>query len=354
MTLAPSQEEVPRRDTGARASESSGDRARDARNHLLGESPAFHEMMARLRRIASAAAPVLIEGETGVGKELAARAIHYLSARRDHPFIPLNCGAIPDNLVESELFGHARGAFTDARQARRGVVMQAHHGTLFLDEVDSLSAKAQVSLLRFLQDYRYRPVGQDYEHSCDVRIVAASNRPLRQLVGNGAFRGDLLYRLDILGLWVPPLRERGGDAVLLAEHFLRQHCAAYQRGEKHLHAATVHWIAHHPWPGNVREVENLMHKLALLEDGDCVLYCGEARPGWPPTPSGDSDANDEWPAFRDAKAQAVSAFEKRYLASLLDRTLGNVSAAARLAGKERRALGKLLRKHGIGASPAPP
>lgn len=317
---------------------------------LVGDAPPFRAMKQHIRRIASAAAPVLIEGETGCGKELAARAIHYLSARRHRPFVPLNCGAIPDHLIETELFGHVRGAFTDAKQARPGVIAQASGGTLFLDEIDSLPTKAQVVLLRFLQDHRYRPIGNDREQSSDVRIIAASNRPLRELVSKSSFRSDLLYRLDILSLQIPPLRERLEDLPLLCLHFLEHYCAQYGLRPKHLHPATVRWMITHDWPGNVRELENLVHRLVLMSDGDEILYTGGHAPGAEGDQAGATHSGDSagaYPSFQRAKAQAVASFERRYLAEVMAQTHGNVSAAARLANKERRALGKLLRKHGI-------
>jgi DNA-binding NtrC family response regulator len=317
---------------------------------LIGDAPSFRAMKQHIRRIASADAPVLIEGETGSGKELAARAVHYLSERRHRPFVPLNCGAIPEHLIESELFGHVRGAFTDAKQARPGVISQAGGGTLFLDEIDSLPAKAQVVLLRFLQDHRYRAIGNDREQVSDVRIIAASNRPLRELVGKGAFRSDLLYRLDILSLQIPPLRERLDDLPMLGRHFLEHYCAQYDLPLKRFHPSTMRWMHGHDWPGNVRELENLVHRLVLMSDGEQILHAG----------GNGSTADDEgiaaqvqgeqtrpYPSFRRAKALAVASFERRYLAELMAQTRGNVSAAARLANKERRALGKLLRKHGI-------
>ena len=311
---------------------------------FIGESPGFLCMRQSIQRIARAMAPVLIEGETGSGKELAARAIHYLSERRNRPFVPINCGAIPEHLVESELFGHTRGAFTDARQARPGVIAQANGGSLFLDEIDSLSSKAQVVLLRFLQDSRYRPIGQDREHESDVRILAASNRPLRALAASGEFRCDLLYRLDILCLHIPPLRERGEDVALLGRHFLKRFCLQYGFVEKSLHPETLQWMRDHRWPGNIRELENLVHRLVLMTDGEEIHHGGaEAQ-------AVDADEHERLGGrrnFHDAKAIAIANFEQRYLAELMREAKGNVSAAARLAKKERRALGKLLRKHGI-------
>ena len=233
---------------------------------LIGSSPAFREMLAVLEKIAGYDASVLITGETGSGKELAARAIHYLSTRRDKPFIPVNCGALPDHLIENELFGHSRGAYTDARESQVGLIAQAEGGTLFLDEVDALSAKAQVSLLRFLQDGQYRPLGSSRTLYAQVRILAASNVDLARQVEDGRFRADLHFRLNVMELPVPPLRERAGDAELLARHFIAEAACRYRLPAKELHPDTLEWLASQPWPGNVRELQNRIQREFLLAD----------------------------------------------------------------------------------------
>lgn len=307
---------------------------------IIGRSPAYRQLVTQIRKMACNDAPVLIEGETGSGKELAARAMHYLSGRRDRPFVPLNCGAIPDALIESELFGHVRGSFTDAKQDRAGVLAHANGGTLFLDEIDTLSARGQVALLRFLQDRRYRPIGHNREMTSDVRVLAASNKRMPQLVTDGVFRIDLLYRLNILVLSVPSLRERAEDVLPLAEHYLGVFCERYGRRPKRLHPLTAQWLQGCAWPGNIRELENLMHRLALMSDDEEILYTGA-----PEAPEG--EAAPACPDFQTAKAEAVRVFERGYLMRLMIRAQGNVSAAARMANKERRALGKLLKKHGI-------
>jgi len=311
---------------------------------LAGESPAFTEALLKLRRIAAADAPVLIEGETGTGKELAARAIHYWSARRSHPFVAVNCGALPDHLLEDELFGHERGAFTDAKLARPGLVAVANGGTLFLDEVDSLSARAQVALLRFVQDQRYRPLGCTQERSTDTRLIAATNRPLSDATAAGQFRADLLYRLQILKIELPPLRARGGDAELLALHFIERYRTKYGLPATTLAPETLAWLRSHPWPGNVRELENWIHRELLMADGPQIRLRHD-------TPSPD-DERPPLGKFQRAKSEAVSRFERDYALEVLKRANGNVTLAAQLAGKERRAFGKLLKKHGIDRSTA--
>ena len=356
-------------------------------SQLIGTSPAHRYMLAQLGLIAASQAPALIEGETGSGKELAARAIHYDGPRRSGPFVPVNCGALPDSLIESELFGVQRGAFTDARQSRRGLVAEAEGGTLFLDEVDALSPKAQVSLLRFLQDQHYRPVGSAREHCSNVRLIAAANRPLDGLVASHVFRADLLYRLKILHLELPPLRDRGSDVLLLARHFIQRFSTQYGSAAKALHPATEAWLHQHPWPGNVRELENWVHRQYLMCAGAVIVHDTFAAPAQVPrnvpgrllgavlgavpgaVPGGlpgdassgvssaalrdaaveaMSTASQIWPgAYAQAKAEALRRFEGEYLRRALIEADGNVSRAARLAGKERRAFGKLLKKHGL-------
>lgn len=288
----------------------------------------------------------MIEGETGTGKELAARAIHYGGARSNLPFVPVNCGTIPDNLIESELFGHVKGAFTDARDDAPGLVRVAEGGSLFLDEVDALSPKAQVALLRFLQDGTYRPVGSRVECRADVRIIAATNAPLEALAENGDFRLDLLYRLRILFVRLPPLRERGDDAMLLAREFLKRCQANYACAAKSIDEPGCAWFSRYSWPGNVRELEGLIYREALVSDGEIL------RPEPPLAFSNErrrcadrrTSAFNAMP-YASAKALAMEEFDRQYLSRLIERANGNISHAARLAGKERRALGRLLKRH---------
>lgn len=316
---------------------------------MIGRSISFLGMTRLVGKVAACDAPVLVEGETGTGKELVARAIHYLSARRENPFIPVNCGAIPDTLVESELFGHQKGAFTDAKTPQPGLVCLAKGGTLFLDEVDALTPKGQVTLLRFLQDQEYRPLGSGDLRKGDVRVITASNADLSQLACTGAFRLDLLFRLRILYLRLDPLRDRQGDVALLAQHFLAVCEERFHQGRKTLHPETQAWMERHSWPGNVRELEHFIYREYLLADGAVI------RAEIPESPqeaaSDDLEACLREPNYRQAKAQAMANFERTYLARLLDLAEGNVSLAARLAGKERRSLGKLLKKYGLSACP---
>lgn len=319
---------------------------------MIGQSSQFLAAVRLIQRFAACDAPVLIEGETGTGKELAARAIHYAGCRRDKLFIPVNCGAIPENLIENELFGHASGAFTGARTAGPGLMQLADAGTLFLDEIDSLPERGQVALLRVLQDGRFRPLGARSEVSVNVRIIAASNRSLAALAASKEFRSDLLFRLRVLALEMPPLRQRHGDSLLLAEHFLCGYARRYEATPRKLNERTCAWFESYSWPGNVRELENLVHREFLLADGheiDVSAPCTMSFPSFQQIPLRTKSAQ-EHVAYADARQQVLDEFDREYLTTLLRSTQGNVSHAARLAGKERSALGKLLRKHGISAA----
>lgn len=315
---------------------------------MIGQSQAFLETLQVVEKIAHCEAPVLIEGETGTGKELVARAIHYGSCRQKYPFVPVNCGAIPDLLIENELFGHKRGAYTDAQSDNPGLISQAQYGTLFLDEIDTLTPKAQVTLLRFLQDQFYRPLGANGAQTANVRIVVASNADLTALAEQGAFRMDLLFRIKIMHLKLPALRQRNGDAVLLANHFLETSAKRYGRGEKKLHPETLAWFNQYQWPGNIRELENMIYREYLLADTALikikspVMSCADRRMGVDRRKI--SFINMK---FNEAKKHVITSFEQCYLAEALQKTQGNVSMAAKLVGKERRAFGKLLKKYGM-------
>ncbi len=315
--------------------------------NLLGCSPAFVRVLELIEKLSQSDAPVVLHGETGTGKELAARAVHYRGPRHGQPFIPVNCGAIPDNLVENEFFGHERGAFTDAKGAQTGLVAQADGGTLFLDEVDVLSPKAQVALLRFLENHEYRPLGGSRVKKADVRVIAASQSDLGLQAEAGGFRQDLVYRLNILWLKLPRLAARAGDAELLARHFIGQYSRHYRRPVKELHPRVLEWIGDYSWPGNVRELENVVHRAFVVSPGPTIelRHVLPAEEGVGEPEGGGRRSFDE--SFSAAKARVVARFEKRYLRWLMTETSGNVTQAARRAGKERRSLGKLLKKHGI-------
>ena len=319
--------------------------------NLIGCSPVFQETVRLIEHMAETDAPVLMEGETGTGKEVAARAIHYAGARQDHPFVAVNCGALPEQLIENELFGHARGAYTDARGPQQGLVALADGGTLFLDEVEALCARGQVALLRFLQDLSYRPLGGQREERANVRIIAATNVNLWQMVGAKQFRADLYYRLQILFLRIPPLRERTGDAAVLASHFVGAFSARYGWGRRRLSPESVEALDDHDWPGNVRELENLVHRALLLTTDPIVVVPRAWLAGTPAAAESPRLTGSYFHlSLMEAKARMLDQFERVYLSRALAQTHGNVSEAARRSGKERRAFGKLLRKYSIDRS----
>jgi DNA-binding NtrC family response regulator len=308
---------------------------------LIGRSPLFLDAMLVLKRYAGCDAAVLIQGETGTGKELAARALHGLSARRAGPFVAVSCGAIPDSLVETELFGHVKGAFTDAREAREGLVPQALGGTLFLDEVEALSPKGQVALLRFLESHEYRPIGGTAVRKADLRVIAAGNEDFAALARRGEFRRDLLYRLNVLSLSLPPLRRRPGDAELIADHFAAVFGEKYGTDFDPLGPPSRRWLSEYAWPGNVRELENLVHRAVVTATGPTIEI---APSDAPPPPEGAATQ-----PFCEEKQHALDEFERDYLTRVMRASSGNVTVAARKAGKERRSLGRLLKKHGFDA-----
>jgi DNA-binding NtrC family response regulator len=320
---------------------------------VIGNSPTFRLAVSLLQRFATCDAPILIEGDTGTGKELAAREVHYRSSRQNRPFVPVNCGALPDTLVEDELFGHVNGAFTDARVAREGLVEIASGGTLFLDEIDTLALKGQVTLLRFLQDKEFRAVGSSRIRKADVRVVAASNARLPELVEKGLFRRDLFFRLNTLYVRLPPLRERIGDVNILAAYFLDLTAKRLNREVPTLSAAALTALNGYSWPGNVRELESILFRAVLLTEGPrieagtldlpdshCPMLATEAL-------RASSSTSEDVDRFVAAKALAIAAFEFDYLSAVIRRCNGNVTLAAKISGTERRQLGKLLKKHGI-------
>jgi len=319
--------------------------------NLIGESEALQNVVSNIVKYARCDAPVLITGETGTGKELIARAIHYLDANDDKPFVAVNCGTLPDNLVENELFGHVRGAYTDAREAHCGLVEQAEGGTLFLDEIEAMSPKGQIALLRFLPTYEYRPLGsQQRIKQAKLRLITASNESLEQLIVAGSFRKDLFYRLNILPLSLPPLRERKGDVAILAEYFIDKYRRTYQQHDKYLDPQTLEWMERYDWPGNVRELENLLLREFLLAESDRIsISCLQGIQIERRKNGIDRRHRQLYQRhFQNAKAEVVRQFEYSYLQQVLRIAGGNISAAARQAGKERRTFTKLLHKHGFG------
>jgi len=315
--------------------------ARDARGNevageLIGVTPGMVALRQSVARAAAAPFGVLIDGESGSGKELVARAIHRGSGRRHKPFCALNCAALPDDLVEAELFGHARGAFTGAVGDRPGVFEEAHGGTLFLDEIGELTPRAQAKVLRVIQDGELRRVGENVTRRIDVRIVSATNRALRAEVDAGRFRLDLLYRLDVVHITVPPLRDRREDVALLAEHFWRD--ATERVGSRAtLGASTLAALARYDWPGNVRELQNVLAALAVRSPKRGVVPPSALPPQF----------GERGPAERWSLDEARRTFEVSFVRAALVRTGGHRGRAAAELGVTRQGLAKLMTRLGI-------
>ncbi len=312
---------------------------------LVGLDPAFLKLIEKIPLIARSNSPVLITGETGTGKELSARAIHHLSRRRDFPFIAVDCGAFPDHLFENEMFGHARGAFTDAHRDQRGLIAMANGGTLFLDEIDSLSQSSQAKLLRFLQERTYRPLGSDKFVRADVNVLAATNRDLEKMVSEQRFRSDLFFRLNVLRLDMIPLRERRGDIPILARHFLDMLCAEQGESPKSLATPTIAQLIRANWPGNARELYNVMHRAVVFAQGPEILPADVMPPG--AESPGIVDQAQHSDGFRQARERAIEAFERCYVVDALKRHKGNITQSARYARQDRRAFGRLVKRYGI-------
>jgi transcriptional regulator with GAF, ATPase, and Fis domain len=323
---------------------------------IIGQSLEMREIFSLLERISPTSATALIEGESGTGKELIAEAIHAHSLRQSKPFIVFDCSAVSRDLIESELFGHVKGAFTGAVQTRKGAFEQADGGTLFLDELGELGLDLQPKLLRALEKREVRPVGSDRTIPVDVRIVAATNRNLLREVDQSNFREDLYYRFAVIRILLPPLRKRPDDITLLAEHFLAQCQTRIGRDNLQIPFRTMEKLRRHTWPGNVRELKNYIERAALLAQDNQIetrFLQPEAAPTQQNTtsPNGHDDASnlasnaaDEQLPFKDAKQQLIEVFEKSYWTRLLERTDGNVSKAARIAGVHRKSVEYILKK----------
>jgi DNA-binding NtrC family response regulator len=313
---------------------------------FVGQSPSLVSVVKEIPRIANCDETVLIQGATGTGKELYARSIHYLSARADKPFIPLNCGSIPQELFENELFGHEAGAYTDARRSQRGVIAEAEGGTLFLDEINSLPLAAQVKLLRLLEDKQYKVLGSSQYRKANVRFIAASNHDLQSKVSEGLFREDLYYRLNILSVRLPSLSERREDILPLALHFLRIVANEYKRAVNKFSSDAIELLTSYSWPGNVRELENTVRRAVLLAESPVIRACD-----FPALSNLVKHEPIIGESFKTAKARTVEEFERSYLRQILSICGGNISKAARVAQKDRRTFFALLKKHKLITSP---
>jgi DNA-binding NtrC family response regulator len=302
---------------------------------IIGTSPAMRRVYEILARVARSDASVLITGETGTGKELVARALHHQGCRATGPFVAVNCAAVPHTLIESELFGHVRGAFTDARAPRAGLFIQANGGTLFLDEIGELPVDLQPKLLRALQDRRVRPVGGDTETAFDVRLVAATNRSLEAAVTGGTFREDLYFRINVIHVDVPPLRTRGEDVLLLAQHFIDLGATRRQKRLAGLSSEAAERLLAYPWPGNVRELQNCIERACTMADGDHISV---------------ADLSERIRRHHVGKRTQVpiaeltslATLEDRHIRRVLDAVKGNRSLAARILGLDRKTLTRRL------------
>jgi len=317
---------------------------------LIGRSDAHCRVLKLLENAAQKEAEILISGPSGVGKELYAQFVHRHSKRADHPFVPVNCGALPDSLLENELFGHGRGAFTGATGRGEGLVAAAEKGTLFLDEVDSLTPGAQVKLLRFLETKEYRRLGENSLKRADVRVLAATNRDLFKATEEGFFRQDMFFRLRVFPVDVPALCQRRDDIPPLLHYFIERYAAKYHCPPLILDAGSMRCLCTYSWPGNVRELKNCIHFLFCLELDRAVqvadlplLDCGTAPPDPPPSLA--------TRPLREAKQHLVSRFERDYITEALQQSNGNITQAARASGKPRRAFFELMRKYAIDANP---
>jgi DNA-binding NtrC family response regulator len=316
--------------------------------NIVGTSESIQKVFSVVSRVAPTDASVFISGESGTGKELIARAIHMNSRRSDRPFMAINCAALPDHLLESELFGHEKGAFTGADVARRGLLEAASGGTFFLDEVTEMSMDLQAKLLRVIQERKIRRVGGEGELTIDVRWVSATNRDPEKAVKDGALRQDLLFRLNVVPLKLPPLRARRDDIPALAQHFLRKYAQEYDRPQIAFAPDSLRVLCEYDWPGNIRELQNMVERVvSLCAPGQTIgkddlpeeLLNRERS-----TTRGLSPFLSDQ-LFHDAKAEAVSSFEKEYLRSLLEKNGGNISQAARQAGIDRKTIHRMLAKY---------
>ena len=313
---------------------------------LIGKSSAMGDLHDQIERVAGTNATVLITGESGTGKELAARAVHAHSARKDRVFIPVNCSALPESIIESELFGHLRGSFTGATRDSKGLVEEADRGTLFLDEIGDLSISMQVKLLRLLQEGEYKVIGSNAIRKVDIRFIAATNQVLPEKIRKGEFREDLYYRLNVIDIHLPPLRERLEDIPLLAQHFLRKYNSLHLKKVNRISEEAVDYLMRREWPGNVRELENVIERGVIMAGEDVLRLVDVAPPdrqahraSGPLSTSGDIFTMP----FKEAKDKLLDEFQSQYIAKVLARHAGNVSRAARESGLKRQYLHRLMR-----------
>ncbi|MBI4125885.1 MAG: sigma-54-dependent Fis family transcriptional regulator [Deltaproteobacteria bacterium] len=323
---------------------------RFAYEEIVGKSRKIQEVFNVIDAIAGTTSTIMIQGESGTGKELVARAIHKRSARANKPFVVINCAAIPEQLLESELFGHKRGSFTGAVADRKGLFEEGNGGTVFLDEIGELTTPLQVKLLRVLQEGEVRSLGDSGVRKVDVRVVAATNRDLQQLVRESKFREDLFYRLNVINVHLPPLRDRPDDIPLLAYHFLEKYCTRMKKKIDRISVDALQALQSYSWTGNVRELENVIERAVVLAGGSAIT-----AQDLPPGLLGESFylAGNEPPIdftqlpYQDAKDRALMAFNRAYIGSLLKGAKGNVSVAAQKAGMDRSNFKKLIKRYHV-------
>jgi len=319
--------------------------------NIVGRSPAMAQVFELVRKAARSEANILIVGESGTGKELVARALHANSPRAAEAFVPVDCASLPEQLLESELFGHEKGAFTGAVRTKPGLIEVAHRGTLFLDEIAELPTGLQAKLFRALQERQIRRVGGTRQLDVDVRLIAATNRDLRDLVVKGQFREELYYRVNVIAIALPPLRERKGDVTLLAHTFLKKYGQGREVPLKGFEPEAMQVLENYSWPGNVRELQNVIERACVLAEGETIT--ARDLPAHLRVPSA-ATAGRESPSLaghnlplKEAKAQWMTQLEAAYLAELLQRHDGNVSQAAKAAGIDRKTFHRLINKYGI-------
>ena len=320
-----------------------GSQKLDALEAIVGTAPLIRALLERLPMIAQTDAAIMVSGESGTGKELVARAIHHLSKRKTSPFVTVNCGALPDNLLESELFGYKKGAFTDAYRDTPGLVETASGGTLFLDEIGEISSVVQVKLLRFLQSKEYKPLGSPAPQKANVRIICATNRNLKKMVEDRTFREDLFYRLNIIPIQVPPLRERTADIPVLANHFLNQFSNEYEKPIRSFSTSVIQNLLNQSWPGNVRELENKIQQMVVLCEGTEIQNSNWSLETEKNPVGNVSHLQD----FKSEKKRVVDSFERDYITHMLKQTDGNLSEAAKRSGMDRKNFWQKAQKHNL-------
>jgi DNA-binding NtrC family response regulator len=318
--------------------------------NIVGKSASMQQVYETIQMVAKTELTVLITGESGTGKDLTARAIHALSSRSKGSFVAVNCPALPEQILESELFGYKKGAFTHATQDKIGLFQEAHHGTIFLDEIGDISPTIQTKLLRVLQEKEIKPLGDTKSIDVDVRIVASTNRNLQEKIKRSEFREDFFYRLNVLPIHLPALREHREDIPLIANHLLEKHCAKLNKPLKKLSPELLEVFLHRPWEGNVRELENFIMQGILFSQIDQIRPQDiELSLAANSTNSVDSSFQDL--PYKRAKEQVLVNFNASYIHNLLTKSRGNVTQAARLCGLERQALQQVMRRYGIKAEP---